>query len=103
MPDVEAAARFGDRTLTVTGCAGTAFFENTEAFHRRRPGGERRVMLNLLFASHRGLLSHGRTSREHRRRRDRTLQALQRAAAIETGAVAQDSNDEAGAAASRRP
>lgn len=44
----------------LTGPAGTLFFENTEAYHRRRQGGERRVMLNLLYASHRSLLSHGR-------------------------------------------
>jgi hypothetical protein len=39
------------------------FFENTEAFHRRGVIGGRRVMLNVLFASHRGLLSHGRPGR----------------------------------------
>lgn len=78
--DDRAKTRFGSSIQTITGPAGTAFFENTEAFHRRRPDGGRRAMLNLLFASHRGFFSRGRTSRDHRRRRDRTLQALERAA-----------------------
>lgn len=61
----EAQRRFGPAIQSITGPAGTIFFENTEAFHRRHPGNERRVMLNLLYASHRSLLSHGRTSRNH--------------------------------------
>lgn len=63
--DEEAQRRFGGAIETVIGPAGTVFFENTEAFHRRNPGEPRRVMLNLLYASHRGWLSHGRASRRH--------------------------------------
>jgi len=74
--DDEARRRFGDRIQTVVGPAGTLFFENTEAFHRRLPGADHRVMLNLLYASHRGWLSHGRTSSRHlARRADRYRQA----------------------------
>jgi hypothetical protein len=61
--DEQAYARFGPQIRTITGAAGTMFFENTEAFHRRGVIGGRRVMLNVLFASHRGLLSHGRPGR----------------------------------------
>lgn len=60
--DEEAEARFGERISPVLGSAGTIFFENTEAYHKRHPGDERRVLLNLLFASHRSFFSHGRTS-----------------------------------------
>lgn len=58
--DDEAYRRFGAVIRTITGPAGTVFFEDTEAFHRRGAVGQRRVMLNILYASHRGLLSHGR-------------------------------------------
>jgi hypothetical protein len=60
LSDAEVAASFGDRIRTIAGPAGTLFFENTEAFHRRRPIRGRRVMLNVLWASHRGVLSRGR-------------------------------------------
>lgn len=63
--DDEAVERFGDSMRDIVGPAGTLFFENTEAFHRRYPGKNRRVMLNLLYASHRSWLSHGRSSRKH--------------------------------------
>ena len=56
----EGQRRFGTTVHSVTGPAGTLFFENTEAFHRRNKGNERRVMLCLLYASHRSFLSHGR-------------------------------------------
>ncbi len=69
LTESEARARFGDAIKVITGVAGTVFFENTEAFHRRYPGNERRVMLNLLYASHRNWLSHGRASRDHLKRR----------------------------------
>ena len=49
----------------ITGQCGTVFFENTEAFHRRRAGYEGRVMLNLLFASHKSWASNGRASQKH--------------------------------------
>jgi hypothetical protein len=63
LTDEQAYARFGPQIRTITGAAGTMFFENTEAFHRRGVIGGRRVMLNVLFASHRGVLSHGRLGR----------------------------------------
>lgn len=60
VPDEEIMARFGARVHTIAGPAGTMFFENTEAFHRRLRTARRRVMLNVLYASHRSWLSHGR-------------------------------------------
>lgn len=60
LSDEETARRFGSSIRRITGPAGTAFFENTEAFHRRGESRRRRVLLNMLFASHRGLLSRGR-------------------------------------------
>jgi hypothetical protein len=65
LSDEEAGRRFPSAIRPITGPAGTLFFENTEAFHKRHPGTDRRVMLNLLYASHRSWLSHGRTSRRH--------------------------------------
>lgn len=72
----EALRRFGPRIQTIMGPPGTIFFENTEAFHRRLPGNERRAMLNLLYASHRSLLSHGRTSRLHMQNRQKLYDQL---------------------------
>ena len=60
LPDPEVERRFGERIRTIAGPAGTFFFENTEAFHRRLRMKQRRVMLNVLYASHRGVLSGGR-------------------------------------------
>ena len=60
IPDDEIMARYADRVQTITGPAGTMFFEDTEAFHRRLIMKRRRVMLNVLFASHRSWLSEGR-------------------------------------------
>lgn len=60
IPDQEIEARFPNRVLTITGSAGTAFFEDTSAFHRRKTHTGRRVMLNILYASHRAWLSKGR-------------------------------------------
>ncbi|MCO4098297.1 MAG: hypothetical protein HEQ38_02650 [Gemmatimonas sp.] len=65
--DAEAYRRFGAAIRTITGPAGTMFFEDTEAFHRRAAVGRRRVMLNVLYASHRGLFSHGRPGLSLRR------------------------------------
>lgn len=59
----KAERRFGTAIQPITGQAGTVFFENTEAFHRRHSGKGQRVILNLLFASHRSWFSHGRASR----------------------------------------
>lgn len=60
VPDDEINARYPGRVQTIDGPAGTMFFENTEAFHRRLILKQRRVMLNVLYASHRSWLSHGR-------------------------------------------
>lgn len=66
----EAQKRYAENIQEITGPAGTIFFENTEAFHRRHKGNERRVMLNLLFASHRSWLSYGRASKKDLATRD---------------------------------
>jgi hypothetical protein len=71
LDDDEAYRRFGSTIRTITGNAGTVFFEDTEAFHRRGAAGRRRVILNVVYSSHRGLLSHGRPGlryAEHLRR-----------------------------------
>lgn len=60
IPDQEINDRFPNRVRTITGPAGTVFFEDTSAFHRRKTHTQRRVMLNILYASHRGWLSKGR-------------------------------------------
>jgi hypothetical protein len=60
IPDQEIIDRFPNRVRTITGPAGTAFFEDTSAFHRRKMHTERRVLLNILYASHRAWLSKGR-------------------------------------------
>ncbi|AGN11307.1 hypothetical protein [Simiduia agarivorans] len=66
--------RFEGRIQSVFGPEGSLFFENTEAFHRRVRGKSRRVMLNLLYASHRGLFSHGRASAAQIAHRDTVFQ-----------------------------
>jgi hypothetical protein len=60
IPDDEIITRYGEQLRTIAGPAGTMFFEDTEAFHRRLMMKERRVMLNVLYASHRSWLSNGR-------------------------------------------
>lgn len=60
IPDDEISARYAGRVRTITGPAGTMFFEDTEAFHRRLGMTRRRAMLNILYASHRSWLSKGR-------------------------------------------
>lgn len=60
IPDDEITKRFGGNIRTITGPAGTMFFEDTAAFHRRLILQRRRVMLNILYASHRSWLSKGR-------------------------------------------
>jgi len=74
--DADAVRRFGSHIQPITGSAGTVFFENTEAFHRRHPGNDRRVMRNLLYGSHRSWLSLGRTSRAHIEKRLREYDRL---------------------------
>jgi hypothetical protein len=76
--DDEAQRRFGSRIHPITGPAGTVFFENTEAFHRRYPADERRVLLNLLFASHRGMFSYGRSNAKNLAKRKKIYAQLQR-------------------------
>jgi hypothetical protein len=60
VPDDEIQHRFPNRLRTIAGPAGTMFFEDTSAFHRRQIHTRRRAMLNFLYASHRGWLSKGR-------------------------------------------
>jgi len=81
--DDEIMARFPGRVRTITGPAGTMFFEDTESFHRRLAVTRRRVLLNVLYASHRSWASKGRlvpnladylsTSSPTQRRSDRQL------------------------------
>lgn len=79
LPNDEASRRFGAAIQAITGPGGTVFFENAEAFHRRNSGNERRVMLNLLYASHRSWFSRGRTSRQHMDKRARVYSRYQAA------------------------
>lgn len=79
LTDKQGREKFGSQLLDVKGQAGTFFFENTEAFHRRRRGNQRRVMLNLLFASHRSSLSYGRASRSQLKMRDREYSKVRKA------------------------
>ena len=58
--DDEIMARFPGRVRTIMGPAGTMFFEDTESFHRRLAVSRRRVLLNVLYASHRSWASKGR-------------------------------------------
>jgi hypothetical protein len=67
----DALRQFGPAVHTITGPAGTVFFENFEAFHRRGDGDQRRALLILLYASHRSWFSRGRTSRIHAEKRAR--------------------------------
>lgn len=60
VPDDEIMAMYAGRVQTITGPADTMFFEDTEAFHRRLIMTRRRVMLNVLYASHRSWFSEGR-------------------------------------------
>jgi hypothetical protein len=60
VPDDEIQQRYPNRLRTIAGPAGTMFFEDTSAFHRRQIHTKRRVMLNFLYASHRSWLSKGR-------------------------------------------
>lgn len=70
LSDAEAETRFQDDIESVQGPAGTVFLENTEAWHKRQFSDERRVMLNVLFASHRSILSAGRTDPKNIRHRN---------------------------------
>ena len=56
----EAIRRFGTRMRHLKGKAGTIYMENSEAFHRRKPSTQRRVMLNVIYASCPDFLSNGR-------------------------------------------
>ena len=60
VPEEEIQVRYAGRIRTIVGPAGTMFFEDTAAFHRRLILTQRRVMLNILYASHRSWLSKGR-------------------------------------------
>jgi hypothetical protein len=72
----EGESRFCYTIKNITGPAGTMFIENTEAFHRRHRGNERRVMLNILFTSHQSLLSHGRPSNKQIAMRNREFKKV---------------------------
>lgn len=59
IPDDEIKNKYPDRVRRIIGPAGTMFFEDTSALHRRRIHTRRRVMLNIVYASHRSWLSNG--------------------------------------------
>lgn len=60
IPDEEIRSRYPNKVKTIAGPAGTMFFEDTSAFHRRHLHLRRRVLLNIAYASHRSWLSKGR-------------------------------------------
>jgi hypothetical protein len=72
----EAIQRFGVQVTRLKGPAGTMFLENTEAFHRRVPSSERRVMLNVIYASCPDALSKGRGYVSNIRKRDQEYAKL---------------------------
>ena len=65
VPDDEILSRYASRIRTIAGPAGTMFFEDTEALHRRLVMKRRRVMLNILYASHRSWFSEGRLTQKY--------------------------------------
>lgn len=72
----EVARRFGQRFRALKGQAGSIYMENTEAFHRRKPSTERRVMLNILYASCPDIFCKGRTLPANIRKRDQQYSRL---------------------------
>ncbi|NMH58507.1 hypothetical protein [Alteromonas ponticola] len=76
VPKTEVYSRFNADVTPILGKAGTIFIENAEGFHRRNKGAERRVLLNLLYTSHRNVLSYGRSNRKGLRARDRIFKEI---------------------------
>jgi|TARA_B110000908_G_C10226419_1_gene438165 hypothetical protein len=71
LSDEEVQHRFGSSIQPILGSAGTIFFENTEAFHKRFPNGDERRLLTLKFSTHRSWMSYGRASKHNLMRRKR--------------------------------
>jgi len=65
IPESEIKARYPDRTRTIVGPAGTMFFEDTSAIHRRQMHRRRHVVLHILFVSRRCWASKGRPTRRY--------------------------------------
>ena len=61
----EIQARYPRRIRTITGPAGTMFFEDTAAIHRRQLHTRRHVILHILFVSRRSWASKGRSNRRY--------------------------------------
>jgi hypothetical protein len=61
----EIQARYPRRIRTITGPAGTMFFEDTAAIHRRQLHTRRHVILHILFVSRRSWASKGRSIRRY--------------------------------------
>jgi hypothetical protein len=64
-PETEIQARYPQRISTIAGPAGTMFFEDTSAIHRRKIHKRRHVMLHILFVSRRCWASKGRPIRRY--------------------------------------
>ncbi len=76
VPNNEIIERFKEAITPIKGPAGTIFIENAEGFHRRHKGSERRVILNMLYTSHRNILSYGRANKRSLSHRDRSFESV---------------------------
>lgn len=65
IPESEIKTRYPDRTRTIVGPAGTMFFEDTAAIHRRKMHTRRHAVLHVLFVSRRCWASKGRLTRRY--------------------------------------
>lgn len=93
IPDHEIKDRFSNFIRPIIGSAGTMFFEDTAAFHRRPMHTRRRVMLNIVYASHRGWLSKGRlqaTYADYLRSRDVTREFERETGGVEVAMTGQN-------------
>ncbi len=72
----EALRRFDSGFRPLKGRAGSIYMENTEAFHRRKPSSEKRVMLNMLYASCPDIFCRGRTYPANIHKRDKQYALL---------------------------
>jgi hypothetical protein len=79
IPESEIKARYPHHIRTIVGPAGTIFFEDTSAIHRRQIHTRRHVVLHILFVSRRCWASKARPIRRYsdylRAHRDVTLES----------------------------
>lgn len=64
-PESEIKTRYSNRIRTIVGPAGTTFFEDTSAIHRRQMHTRRHALLHILFVSRRSWTSKGRIIRRY--------------------------------------